>query len=76
MNEQELLQAVMTAAEAAEEFSLAPRTVQLDCVHNRIPNRKAKGTYLIPRAAAEAKWGYRKHGASRATATDAGQPGQ
>ncbi len=75
MNEQELLQAVMTAAEVAEEFSLASRTVQLDCVHNRIPNRKAKGTYLIPRAAAEAKWGYRKRSTSHAAAEDTKQSG-
>ncbi len=79
MDYKELLDSVMTSNEAAEEFSISTAAVRLAIRRGTIPARKAGGArdapWLIPRAAAEAKWGYRKRSISHAAAEDTKQSG-
>lgn len=48
---------VMTAAAAAAEFNVSPRTVRDAIEHGWIEAHKSAGTWLIRRADAEARWG-------------------
>lgn len=53
----EVLNAVMTAAEAAEVYGLAEVTVRQAINRRMIIARKSAGTWLIKRADAEQRWG-------------------
>lgn len=55
--DEETLNAIMTAGEAAEEFGLAESTVRQAINREQIVARKSGGTWLILRKHAEARWG-------------------
>lgn len=58
-NEQ-ALESVMTAAEAAEEFGLTESSVRKAIERDTIPARKSAGTWLILRSDAEKRWSDRR----------------
>jgi excisionase family DNA binding protein len=52
-----ILNDVLTAAEAAESYGLSESAVRKAIERNQIPARKSAGTWLIRRADAEKRWG-------------------
>lgn len=57
----EILNEVMTAAEAAELWSLDASTIKKACLDGRIECRKSKGTWLVARAGLEKLYGQQKN---------------
>lgn len=55
----EELNALMTAAEAAEKYGLSESAVRLACNRKQIPGRKSAGTWLVRRVDAAKRWGNR-----------------